>query len=264
MIFLALAASAHAGLLDSLTVGDRQVAICRQTSAPAEATHDYVGAAGVWEACVAEAKRTANTEALPALEDQLALIRARAAAAAWRTTDPNRYALSVLPVAANQRHTGWIGTDVAEIFRAWMQTEAGKGRLEQLRTVTVTWEGVAEGQAETARRATELLRRHAEDLGLKWAQPGQPEVDTIVFASLFVGDAQALTVTKAGALPRAQARIVVDRVRFRSLDATAAGFSGGAVAEAAEPETAREEALSAACDHVADRVLMEVLRMVFR
>ena len=98
-----------------------------------------------------------------------------------------------------------------------------------MRTLTLSWEGLAPGQEELAKHAAEVLRRHVEDLGLKWAEPGQPEVDTIVFASLSVGDAQAVTATADGSLPRAQAKISIDRVRFRNIDVTAKGFTAGAV-----------------------------------
>ena len=123
---------AFAGLLDTFTDEERQVAICQQAAAPAEALHDYARAAGVWEACAAEARRAGHSGAVTMLEDQLALTKARAKAASFRTSDPNRYALDVLAVAADQASTFYPGTDVADIFRAWMATEPGKQRLRVL------------------------------------------------------------------------------------------------------------------------------------
>jgi hypothetical protein len=259
-----LVPTAFAGLLDGLSPAERQVAICQQAAEPFEAGHDYTKAAGVWEACVAECQRTGVTDAVGPLQDQLTLSRAMAAAAAWRTDDPNRYALAVLDVAADLKTSRFPGTGVRDVFRAWMQTEPGKARLDPVRTVTIQWQDLPADQAALAHHAADVLRRDVEDLGLKWAEPGKPEVDTILFASLDVGDAVAITTGAQGSLPRAQARLVVDRVRFRTLDDAGEGFTAGAAAEAADAETARDEALRAACQRAADRVLKQVLQIVFR
>ncbi len=262
MILLAL--PAFAGLMDTLSPEERQVVICQQVAAPAEAVHDYARAAGVWEACLAESRRTGQSAVSAMLEDQLALIQARAKAAAWRTADPHRYALDVLAVAANQRSTYYPGTDLPDVFRAWMQTEAGKARLEPARTITLVWEGLAPEQQADSRAVAEMFRRHVSDLGLKWADAGHPDVDVIVYATLSVAALDPVTSGPAGALSRAEARFEATRVRFRTLDDTTEGFRVAAVAEEAEPDVARDLAVRAACERAAARLLKQVLRAVLR
>lgn len=257
-----LLSAAHAGLIDSLSAEERQVAICRQASSPAEEVFDYRRAAAVWETCLDEAKRLGHTRAVPLLEDQVQLLQARARAAPWRTSDPNRYALDVLAAAAEQRSTQYLGSDVADVFRAWMTTEPGKQRLEPVRTVTLQWSEPPASEEE-GRRAAEIFRRHLEDLGLKWADAGHPEVDVIVYAALGVGPVEEAGGT-APALPRAEARFEVERVRFRTIDAETDGFHATAVAEDPERARAEEQALRGACEKAAARLLKDVLRTVFR
>lgn len=254
--------AAFAGLLDTLSDEERQVAICQQAAAPAAAEHDYARAAGVWEACAAESRRAGHTSAVAMLEDQLALTKARAKAAAFRTTDPHRYALDVLSVAADQRSTYYPGTDVADVFRAWMTTEPGKSRLAPVRTITLVWTEPPEGDLGT--RALSIFRRHVEDLGLKWADAGHPDVDVIVFASLALGAVDPTTVGPAGSLKRAEARFEAERVRFRTIDHTTDGYRVTAAAEEPEPDAAEEEALRGACEKAAARLLKQVLQAVFR
>ncbi|MES2639172.1 MAG: hypothetical protein V4850_06800 [Myxococcota bacterium] len=253
---------AMAGLLDTLSPEERQVVLCQQVATPAEAVHDYTRAAGVWGACLAESRRTGQEAVSAMLEDQLALMQARASAAAWRTTDPNRYAIAVLGVAADQRSTYYPGTDIPDVFRAWMQTEAGKARLAPARTITLIWEGVAPEQEKESRAVAELFRRHVSDLGLKWADAGHPDVDVIVYATLSIAALDPVTTGPAGALTRAEARFEATRVRFRTLDETTDGFRVAAVAEEAEPALAREQATRAACERAAARLLKQVLRAV--
>ncbi|MDP2317553.1 MAG: hypothetical protein Q8P41_32005 [Pseudomonadota bacterium] len=253
---------ASAGLLDSLSPDERQVAICQQVAAPAEENHDYARAAGVWEACLAESRRTGQSAVADMLQDKLAIIQARAKAAAWRTTDANRYALAVLSVAADQRSTFYPGTDIPDVFRAWMQTESGKARLEPARTVTLVWEGLAPAQKGEADHTAELFRRHVADLGLKWADAGHPDVDVIVYATFTVVPVDAVLLGTAATLPRMEAKFEATRVRFRTLDETTEGFRVAAVAEEAEPSEAREQALRAACERAAGRLLKQVLRAI--
>jgi hypothetical protein len=257
-----LAFPAFAGLLDTLSPDERQVEVCKQVAAPMEAAHDYARAAGVWEACLEESRRTDQATLAAILGDQLAIIRARAKASAWRTSDPNRYAMAVLAVAADQRSTWYPGTDIPDVFRAWMQTEPGKGRLEPARTITLVWEGMSPEDEAGAEEAAELFRRHVGDLGLKWADAGHPEVDVIVYATLSVSAATAVTTGPAGTLPRAEARFEASRVRFRSLDTSTDGFRVAAVAEEVDPAVARELAVRAACERAASRLLKQVLREV--
>ncbi len=260
---LLLVPAAFAGLLDTLTPEERQVAICQQAVAASAETHDYARAAGIWEACAAEAKRAGLTAAVAMLEDQVALTKARAAAASFRTSDPNRYALDVLAVAADQRSTYYPGDDVADVFRAWMTTEAGKGRLEPVRTITLQW-AEPPASAELATHAAELFRRHVEDLGLKWADPGHPDVDVIVFGTLAVTPVEGGTSGPAGSLRRAEARFEAERVRFRTIDHATDGFRVIAVAEEPEAPEAEEQALRGACEKAAVRLLKQVLQAIFR
>lgn len=257
-----LVAPAHAGLLDTLSDDERQVAICQSAAAPAEDSFDFAKAAGIWEACLAETRRQGQTAATVLVEDRLALVKARAKAAEWRTTDPARYAEAVLPVVARQRSGTWLGTDVQEIFRAWMGTEAGKGRLDAVRTVTVIWD-LERDQAEIGRKAGELLRRELEDLGLKWADPGKPEVDTIVYATLELALVEPTSTGPAGSLPKAEARIDSERIRFKNIDDETSGFRVTAADEEADAADAQDGALRAACQRAANRVLQQVLQKVF-
>ena len=212
--------------------------------------------------CLAETQRQGQTAATALVEDRLALVKARAKAAEWRTTDPARYAEAVLPVVARQRSATFLGTDVQEIFRAWMGTEAGKGRLDAVRTVTVIW-NLEKGQDELGRKAGELLRRELEDLGLKWADPGKPDVDTIIYATVELALVEPTTTGPAGSLPRAEARIDSERVRFRNIDDETTGFRVTASDEEADAADAQDLALRAACQRAANRVLRQVLQKVF-
>lgn len=258
MILLLSASLAHAGLLDALSEEDRQVRVCQEAAADAEAVHDYARAAGVWDACLRECSRLGFEGALPMLRDQHALSAAMAEAAAWRTADPDRWAQAVLAVAAGQGSVEYPTDAVADVFRAWMTTEAGKARLEPVRTVTVQWEGDADV------RVSQLVRRYVEDLGLRWADPGDPEVDVIVFARVAVRDLEPRTSSRMGSLARAEATVEVDRVRFRHLDRTEEGFQAVASTEHADAPVAREEALRSATERAAARVLKSVLKVVFR
>lgn len=260
MILLVL--PAMAGLIDNLSPDERQVVLCKQVAAPAEAVHDYARAAGVWGACLAESRRSGQEPVAAMLADQLALMQVRAKSAAWRTTDPNRYAIAVLTVAADQRSTYYPGTDIPDVFRAWMQTEAGKARVEPARTITLLWEGLAPEEEPEARLVAELFRRHVSDLGLKWADPGHPDVDVIVYATLSIAALDPVSSGPAGALSRAEVRFEASRIRFRTLDRTTDGFRVAAIAEEAEPGFAREQATRAACERAAARLLKLVLRAV--
>lgn len=262
-MILLVSTAAFAGLLDTLSDDERQVAICQQVVAPAAANHDYARAAGVWEACLSESKRAGHTAVVAILEDQLAITRARASAADLRTTDPHRYALEVLEVAADQRSTWYPSTDLPDVFRAWMSTEAGKGRLDPVRTITLQWTTPPVSEA-LATRTTELFRRHVEDLGLKWADPGHPDVDVIVYGAIKVAQVDAKESGPAGSLARVEARFESERVRFRTIDHTTDGFRATAAAEEPERAVAEDEAVKAACERAAARLLKQVLQAVFR
>lgn len=258
---LLLVAPAFAGLIDSLTADERQVELCRAVAAPAEEAFDFKKASGIWDACLAEAKRTEATGAVALLQDRVSLSKARASAAEWRTTDPNKYAFEVLSVAADLRSLDLYGSDVATLFRAWMNTEAGKGRLEPVRTVTVVWQDTP---PEAGSHAAEIFRRYLQDLGLKWANPGAPEVDIIVYATLTTQALDPTVTGPAGSLRRAEAQIEADRVRFRTIDATTDGFRVKVTAEEPDADVAADTALDAVCQRAAARVLAQVLREVFR
>lgn len=256
-MLLMTAAPALAGLLDALSEEERHVRICQDAAAPAEAAFDYASAAGVWEACLGESRRLGYEAAATLLADQLALSTVMAEAAPYRTSDPSRFALDVLEVAARQASVQYPTDAVTRTFLAWTQTEAGRGRLEPMRTVTVEWAGAGDPHAH------ELVRRYVQDLGLKWAEPGDPDVDVIVYARLVTTDLEPRQSTRLGSLSRAQAVVSVERVRFRHLDRTLDGFAATAAAESPEKATAREEALRGACERAAAQVLKAVLRAVF-
>lgn len=253
---LLLAPWAHAGLLDVMSAEERQVRICQDAATPAERNHEYARAAGIWEACLSEATRLGYEEALPALRDQAALAREMADAASLRTTDPDRWAQRILAVAAMQGSADYPTDVVAEVFRAWMQTEAGKTRAENVRTVSVQFEGAVEP------RTAELVRRYVQDLGLRWADPGDPDVDTIVYARLAMTELEPRT-SRQGSLARVQTTLMVDSLRYRNLDRTEEGFDAVATSEHAEADKAREEALRGACQRTARRLLKAALRVLF-
>jgi hypothetical protein len=260
-LLLAFPFAAHAGLIDSLTDEQRQLQICRDSAAEPEADHDYARAAGVWQACLDEMTRLGYQSGLPMLRDQVALSRAMAAAAEYRTSDPDRFAQDVLSVAARQSSATYPTDAVADVFRAWMETEAGRARLAPLRTITLDWGGSVP-QAERA-HPSEVFRRHVEALGLKWAEPGSDDVDVIVFGRITVRDLDARTSSRMGSLARAEATLTATRVRFRRLDRTEAGFTAVGATEDGDAATTREEALDAACERAAAQVLKAVLRVVF-
>lgn len=261
-----LTPGAHAGLLRDMTEEERHVRFCQDAASSPEDDHAYARAVGVWQACLSEAQRLGYTEAVAMLEDQLALTRAMAAAAEWRASDPNRFALSVLSIAAAQRSVEYPTDVVAEVFRAWMGTEAGRGRLAAVRTITLDWsdpEGARPTPPKDREHATAVFRRYAQDLGLKWAEPGSDDVDVIIFGSISQADLDPLSTTRAGSLPRAEARFHAQRVRFRAADLNNVGFLTTATAESGDRAISREEALDEACQRGAARVLKQVLRVVF-
>jgi hypothetical protein len=146
-------------------------------------------------------------------------------------------------------------------------TEAGKQRMSRVRTITVHWEGgmrVERRKRDPAMaervRASELIRRYLEDLGLRWAEPGSPEVDVILHARLARKDLAPRISSRMGNIPRAEASVSVSMVRMPKLDLTEEGFDAKVAAEDADATVARDDALRAACSDIAARTLKVVLR----
>lgn len=251
-----LSPPAYAGLIDALTDEQRQVQICADAARPFEEARDWPRAAGTWEACAAECARLGYQDAVRPLKDQAAVLRTLGEFDTFRATDPNRWALPVLAVAAEQASIAYPTDAMASVFREWARTEPGKARLASVHTVTVHWEGA------TDERTTQVLRRYVEDLGLRWAEPGDPAVGVIVHARVRTRDLEPRTTSRMGSLARTEATVDVSRLRMPRLDRTEDGFVVTAATEAASATDAREEALHEACRRAASHLLKQVLRVV--
>jgi hypothetical protein len=118
-------------------------------------------------------------------------------------------------------------------------------------------------------RADEAAQRALEDCGLKWATPGATGVNVIVYAKLaekrlsLTETLESGELSKAGRYAQNRTTIAVDRVRFRTLDRTARGFTVVATAEAAEEIAASDAALRDAATLVARSALQRVLAELF-
>ena len=265
---------AQAGLLDTLDDSGRALQLCVDRGAPAEARGAYAEAADVWKACADEARVNGWSETQARLGDQAALARAFVALESFRESDPGKFALGILEVAARQETRIWLTPSVMSTFHAWMASEAGKSRMADARTVTLYWEQsarVAEGpkrgkvgdprnEVEARAHAADILRREVQDLGLRWAEPGDPEIDIIVHARLTTRELAARTSSRMGELPRREVSFRVSSLRFVRLDRTDDGFESRVVAEASTPEAATEEALVGAASDAAARLLKHALR----
>jgi hypothetical protein len=252
---LLVSPAAHAGLIDALTDEQRQVQICADAASPHEREKEWSRAAGVWEACAGEAERLGYADAVRPLRDQAAVVRALADAEPLREADPNRWALAVLAVAADQESIEYPTDAVALVFREWARTEAGKARLAQIRTVTVHWDGKSDAHA------AQVFRRYVEDQSLRWAEPGAPDVGVIVFARIRTRDLEPRSTSRMGSLARTEATFDASKLRLPQLDRSEDGFVAVAATESATAADAREEALQEACRRAAARVLKQVLRI---
>ncbi len=272
-LFLAVSI-AHAGLLDTLDDSGRALQLCVDRGAPAEARGAWTEAADAWTACAEEARVNGWSETRARLADQAALARAFAALEPLRAQDPAKYALGVLEVAARQETRTWLTPSVLDTFRGWVASEAGKSRMADVRTVTLYWEqsaraedgpkrgkvGDPRNEVEARAHALDVLRREVLDLGLRWADPGDAEVDVVVHARLVTRELPPRTSSRLGELPRREVGYRVSSLRFVRLDRTEDGFESRAVAEASSPESAAEEALGGAAADTAARILKHALR----
>ncbi len=275
MMWLLLAVgTAQAGLLDALDDSGRALQLCVDRGAPAEARGAYAEAAEAWTTCAEEARVNGWSDTQVRLADQATLARAFVALEPFRERDPGKFSLGILEVAARQETRIWLTPSVMGTFHAWMATEAGKSRMADARTVTLHWEQAARAddgpkrgkvgdprnEAEARAHATDILRRDVQDLGLRWAEPGDPEVDLIVHARLVSRELPPRTSSRMGELPRREVTFRVSSLRFVRMDRTDDGFESRAAAEAATPEVAMEEALAGASADTAARILKHALR----
>jgi len=247
---------AHAGLLDSLDEPSRHLAGCQQAAADAESV-DPQRAVGVWEACLGEADRLGYAELLPGLRAQVAVEKAWAAAAPRFATDPHHAAMDVLAVAARWS-TADLSTDlVTRTFRGWMETDEGRAYVEDVRTVSVTWEGGPDP------RVDEALRKAVQDVGLKWVSPGDPAADTLIAAHLEVSH-DAGAASAQGQLVVTRTGLVFDKVRVRARDATLKGFTVSASAESPTAAEADAASLKVSAEAAARTLLHRVLGVLFK
>lgn len=273
-VLLLAAGVAQAGLLDALDDSGRALQLCVDRGAPAEARGAYAEAADVWKVCADEARVNGWSETQVRLADQAALARAFVALEPLRSSDPGKFALGVLEVAARQETRTWLTPTVMDTFHAWVASEAGKSRMADARTVTVYWEqsaraeegpkrgkvGDPRNEVEARTHALDVLRREVEDLGLRWADPGDAEVDLVVHARFTTRELPPRTSSRMGELPRREVGFRVSSLRFVRFDRTDDGFESRIAAEAATPEVATEEALAGAASDAAARILKHALR----
>ncbi len=252
-------ATAYAGLIDALDGSSRHLAYCKEAADSAEEAHRYKESAGAWEACAAEAERRGYRELLPGLQAQVAVSRAMADGADYRLKDPAKFAVRVLEVAARQSALDYPSDAIRALFRGWMETDEGRAKLSTLRTVTVDWRA---GDRAHQARASEVVRRYIEDVGLKWADPGSPDVDVILFSRLLVTTLSP-TAERQGAMQHSEVKIITDRVRFRTLDKEAKGFTAESTTESPDADEAEDKALHVAAELAARATLQRVLSQLF-
>jgi hypothetical protein len=261
--FIAVAAlltwsAAWAGSVDTRAAERQQLQLCTDVALPLEAERSWGLAAEAWAACASDLERLGHDAPLRTVRDHAALLRALDEAEPLYATDPHRWAVAVLRVAADQDTLVYPTPVMTSVFQAWTRTEPGKARLEPVRAVNVRWE------ARTDERVSQVFRRHVEDLGLRWAEAGAPETGVILYARIRQRDLEPRTTTRIGSLARAEAAFVASQVRMPRVDRTDDGFETAATAEQALPADAREEALQEACRHGAARLLKQVLRTVLQ
>lgn len=242
----------------------RHLAYCKQAADDATADGKPDVAKGAWSVCLSEAKRRGFETIVPSLRAQVAISEALAEHAAIQVTQPHQWAVAVLAVAAEYASVDLPSDDVRLTFRAWMATDEGRAYAEDVRTVTVIWDGLKDTQ-----RPDETMQRSLEDCGLKWSTPGAADVDTIVYATL-AERATSLVETlasgeqsKAGAYAHAETTLIVSKVRFKTRDASGKGFTTKAAADNAEPDKARDASTTTAADLAARVILQRALAELF-
>jgi len=261
--WLLLATLARAGLLEGLSDEERRLQLCVDAALPLEQARSWGVAAASWERCASELEALGARGVVRASRDQAAVLRALAAHEDLRAREPGEWGARVLGVVADQDSVTYPTSAVLDAFRAWVATEPGKARLEDVRTVTVGWlPGDPADRAARARLA-ELARRYAEDAGLRWAEPGSPDVDVIVRLQIVRKDLEPRTTARMGSLARVEQHVRVVDVRFVRLDRTADGFATRVSAEAVRADDAAEEALRAAMERSTAKLLKAVLREAF-
>lgn len=255
---------ATAGLLDEMDDASRHLAYCKQAADDATADGKPDIAKGAWSVCLSEAKRRGFETIVPSLRAQVAISEALAEHAPLQQTQTHQWAMAVLTVAAEYAALDLPSDDVRLTFRAWMGTDEGRAYVEDVRTVTVVWDGLKETQ-----RPDETLQRSIEDCGLKWSTPGATDVDTIVYASL-AERATSLIETlasgeksKAGTYAHAETTLTISKVRFKTRDASGKGFATKAAADHAEPDAARDASTATAADLAARVILQRALAELF-
>ncbi len=251
-----LVAIASAGLLDQGTESSRHLEFCKTAAGDAEDAGQLERAAGVWKACASEAERRQLSDVVAVLKAQADLATVAAEAEATRITDVQAWAVQLLDRAA-EYPTLDLPTDIVpRTWRAWMETDRGRAYANDVRVVTAYWSGTETAQGQ------ELFRAYLENVGLNWADPGNPEVDLVVNVSATLSN-DAGEASKQGVMQLSTVKMKVDSVRFRRSERSGAGFSVSASAEAAELPVAQEEATRQACDAAARAVLGRVLVELF-
>ena len=247
--------SARAGLIDAMDDQTRHLAYCQQAAEDATDANDYAQARGVWEACLSEADRLHYEALLPGLRAQVSVSKALESAAPLREKDPHHWALEVLQAASAWARVEMPTDVVRSTFKTWMETDEGRAYVEDIRTVSVSWEG------KPGDRVNELLRKSVEDAGLKWADPGDASADTVINARLeqSVGQGQS---NAEGTLRRVSENLVIKRIWIRRRKEAPRGFSAAASAEGAELDPTTDTALRNVCDATALRLLQRLLEVV--
>jgi hypothetical protein len=263
LALVASASLARAGLLEGMTDEERRLHLCVDAAYPLEQARSWGVAAASWERCAAELEALGAHTAVRSARDQAAVLRALAAHEGLRAREPGEWGARVLAVAASQDSVTYPTPVVLDAFRAWVASEPGKARVEDVRTVTVGWLPGDPWERADRTRFAELFRRYAEDAGLRWADPGSPDVDVIVRLQITRRDLEPRTTARMGSLARVEQLVRVADVRFVRLDRTADGFASRVSAEAVRAEDAGEEALRAAMDRTAAKLLKTILREAF-
>ncbi len=256
MILTFLWGLAQAGLLDALSDSDRHLEACKLAASEAEEGGDVTRVQGVWKACLGEATRLGYPDLETSLRAEISVGVERVAAESLRESQPHRWALRVLEVAAEWSTADFPSDVVRRTFRSWMGTDEGRAYVDPVRAVTVVWE------APVAPAVEEVIRRYIEDAGLKWANPGSPDTDCTVFARLDARPEGGASSAQ-GQLVVVRTTLEVSRVRIRARDATLKGFSATASAESPDQKEAEDRALRSVADATAQRLLLRLLGALF-
>ena len=251
-----LLSMAWAGLLDALDPAERHLETCRIAVGEAEEAEKVSQVHGVWKACLGEAERLGYAELAGGLKAEVAVSAAEVEAEPLRTAEPHRWAVAVLGEAAQWTSVTLPTDRVRRIFRRWMELDEGRAYAEPIRSISVNW------RLPVGEMDEQVVRRHVEDAGLKWVQPGDPTADVIVTARLEQAETSG-DESAQGTLRKVVRTLSIERLRLPARDRTLKGFVVSSAAESPTAGEAADAALRVTADTAAQRLLLRLLCELF-